>query len=259
MTLSLHGPVIQTCNRDGLPITLTRVPIVMKSRTISILAAATAAGTMSLPAAPARADDTGFYVGANVGRVLSTYRRSDLNDGVNTAFGGTANGFTLGPSSVQKTHVMWWADVGYMVSRNFGVEGSYLYLGSLRYSAFGTLPSASGTGTTNVSVNLDIKSHGPALAMVGVLPMTNFWELDARLGAYEGKTSTTFLSVGDNTTSGRDSKSSTSLLAGVGTALTVSSHCIVRLDYMRLEHLNEQVLNRSFNVDLVTVGAAFVF
>lgn len=253
MTLSLHGPVIQTCNRDGLPITLTRVPIVMKSRTISVLAAATAAGTMSLPAAPARADDTGFYVGANVGRVLSTYRRSALNDGVNTAFGGTANGFTLGPSSVQKTHVMWWADVGYMVSRNFGVEGSYLYLGSLRYSAFGTLAS------TNVTVNLDIKSHGPALAMVGVLPMTNFWEVDARLGAYEGKTTTTYLSVGDTTQSGRNSKSSTSPLAGVGTALTVSSHCTVRLDYMRLEHLKEQVLNRSFNVDLVTVGAAFVF
>jgi OOP family OmpA-OmpF porin len=232
---------------------------VAKTRTISLLAAATAT-TVCLCSPPAMADDTGFYAGANVGRVLSTYRRADIDNGVITAFGGTANGFVPSSSSLRKEHVMWTADIGYMASRNFGIEASYLHLGSLAYSSTGTEPSSDGTGTSATSVNFHIKSRGPALAFLGVLPMSNFWEIDARVGAYEGKTTTDFASaIGANTKSGSLSKTSTSLLAGAGTALVVSSHCTLRVDYIRLEHLKEEALHRAFNVDLVTAGVVFVF
>jgi hypothetical protein len=229
---------------------------------------ATAGATASLGlllAAPAIADDdTGFYVGANVGRVLSTYRRASLDDAVTgvfgTSFDGSSTGFAIGTSSVKKDRVMWSADVGYMLSRNVGIEASYLNLGSLRYSSFGTQPSASGSGTSQVIANVDIKSHGPALALLGVLPMSNLWEVDARVGAYEGKTSSTYYSAVDaNTNAGRLSKSSTSLLVGVGTGLTLTNHCVARLDYMRIEHINEQLFGHSFNVDMLTVGFAYVF
>src|SRR5579862_8694847 len=51
----------------------------------------------------------------------------------------------------------------------------------------------------------------PALAALAVLPMSNWWEIDARAGAYEGKTTTAFASAIDaNTKSGTLSKSSTS-------------------------------------------------
>jgi opacity protein-like surface antigen len=204
------------------------------------------------------ADDTGFYLGANVGRLLSTYHRTDLDKAVIADFGGTDSGLVLGTSSLEKNHVMWKADVGYMTSRNFGIEASYLNVGSLAYSASGT-QSLEDT-TAAVSVNLDIKSRGPALAALGVLPMTNWWEIDARAGVYEGKTTTTFASAVDvNTKSGRLSKTSTSLLAGVGTAFTVSSHCNLRIDYLRLGSLKEAALGRSFNVDLVTAGVVFMF
>jgi OmpA family protein len=213
---------------------------------------------MGLLASPVMADDTGFYVGANVARVLSTYRRADLDQGLNTAYGGEAQGFTLGPSSVDKTHVTWSADVGYMLSRNFGVEASYLYLGSLRYSAFGTQTSPS--ATTEVTTNIDTKSHGPALALLGVLPMSNLWELHARLGAYQGRQISTYTTInGTNTSSGQLETTSTSIMAGVGAALTLSSHYQVRLDYLRLQHLNEKAFDQSFNVDLLTAGVTFFF
>jgi hypothetical protein len=155
---------------------------------------------------------------------------------------------------------MWSADVGYMLSRNVGIEASYLYLGSLHYSSFGSEQSTSGTGTSQVVANVDIKSHGPALAVLGVLPMSTLWEVDARVGAYEGKTTTTYFSAVDaNTNAGRLSKSSTSLLVGFGTGLTLTTHCVARLDYMRLEHVDEQLFGRSFNVDMLTVGFAYVF
>jgi OOP family OmpA-OmpF porin len=256
MTFSLHGPVIQTCN--CVQFAITRAFPVTKPCTPTQLAAITTATVMSLTSAVTMADDTGFYVGANVGRVLSTYRRSELDAGLNQGFGGTADGFTLGPSSVDKDHVMWSADIGYMLSRYYGVEASYLYLGSLKYSAFGT--QASFSGDSEVAFNTDFKTHGPAVAVLGVLPMSNLWEVDARIGAYAGTTVSRYNSaVGTNTLSGKVSKHSTSLLVGFGTGFTLTSHCTVRLDYLRLEHVDEKVFDRSFNVDLVTVGAAYVF
>lgn len=229
-----------------------------QTRLRSLLAVATAT-TVCLSSTPAMADDTGLYFGANVGRLLSTYRRADLDNAVINDFGGADSGLVLGTSSLQKDHVIWKADIGYMASRYFGIEASYLHLGSLAYSASGT-QSLENNSTSAVSVNLDIKSRGPALSVVGVLPMTNSWEIDARLGAYEGKTTTTFASAVDvNTRSGSLSKTSSSLLAGFGTALTLTSHCAVRLDYIRIQQVKEAALGQSFNMDLVTAGVVFVF
>jgi len=231
---------------------------VAKTRAISLLAAA--ATTVCLSSPPAVADDdTGFYIGANVGRVLRTYRLTDIDNGLIGAFATSGNSVVLSSSSLRKDHVMWTADVGYMASRNFGIEASYLHLGSLAYSTSGT-ESAGGAGTSAVSVNLDIKSRGPALAAVAVLPMSNWWTIDGRVGAYEGKTiSTHTTTIDGNSISGAQSKTSTSLLAGAGTAFTVSSHCTLRADYIRLESVKEATLGRSFNVDLVTAGIVFVF
>ena len=75
-----------------------------KTCTISLLSAATAM-TMCLSSPPAMAEDTGFYVSANVGRLLSTYRRSDLDNEVVAAFGGANSGFSFGSSSLHRYEV----------------------------------------------------------------------------------------------------------------------------------------------------------
>ena len=207
---------------------------------------------------PAAADETGVYVGANVGRLLSTYRRADLDNALTAASGGADSGFSLGPTSIRKSHAMWSADIGYMASRYVGIEASYLHLGTLDYSAFATISAAA--GAQSVSVNAEIESRGPALAVIGVLPMTDSWEMAARIGAYRGKTHTDFTSnVDTDTRSGSLSETSTSLLAGVRGSYIVSSHCTIRLDYIRIEHVGEQLFDRAFNVDLVTAGLSYVF
>jgi opacity protein-like surface antigen len=210
---------------------------------------------------PALADeDTGFYVGANIGRILKSYTRTDLDNGIINTF-SNSTGFTLGASSVNRDRFMWSADVGYMISRNFGLEASFLHLGALRYSSYSTRTSASSsTGIEEVIANVEISSHGPALAAVGQLPMSNIWELDARVGAYAGKTASSyFAQIGSQTNPGKLSKSSTSLMAGVGTGVTVTNHCVARLDYLRIQDIDEAVFGKKFNMDLVTVGLAYVF
>src|SRR5262249_25325687 len=102
---------------------------------------------------PVHADDTGFYVGANVGRVLSTYHRTDVDNAEIASFGGAKGGYSLGTSSIDKDHVMWSFDVGYMISPNFGVEASYLYLGGIKYSSYGTQSTFDGSPSIPVSVN----------------------------------------------------------------------------------------------------------
>jgi opacity protein-like surface antigen len=208
---------------------------------------------------PATAEETGFYVGANALGLLSTYRRAALDSATTAVFGGAAGGYAMGPSSVERNHIMWSADFGYMVTRNLGIEVSYLDLGSLHYSGFGSLTSLDGTAS-EVHLNLDVRAHGPALALVGTLPMTNVWEMNARVGAIDAKTKTRYrTAVGEDVQSGTLSQSSTSLLASVGTAFTITSHLTVRLDYLRIQRIKEKGLERAFNVDGLSAGAALVF
>jgi opacity protein-like surface antigen len=211
-------------------------------------------------AGPAMADETGFYVGANALSLLSTYRRADLDNAMTSAFSGVDSSFTMGPSSVERAHYSWQVNFGYMLTRNFGVEFSFLDLGPFHYSGFGSTTSAADGSTSEVHLDLDVRSHGPALAAVGVLPMTNFWDLEARLGAMQAKTQSSFSTVtGDGSKSGDFSDNSTVVMASVGTAFTVTTHIVLRLDYLRIQHIKEKGLDRSFNVDAATAGVAYVF
>ncbi len=148
--------------------------------------------SLGILAAPAMADETGFYVGANALSLLSTYRRADIDGAFSSALSEADSSFTMGPSSVERAHYSWQVNFGYMLTRNFGVELSFLDLGPFRYSGFGTTTSAADGSSSEVHLDLDVRSHGPALAAVGVLPMTNFWDLEARVGAMQAKTKSSF-------------------------------------------------------------------
>jgi opacity protein-like surface antigen len=91
--------------------------------------------------------------------------------------------------------------------------------------------------------------------------MSNAWEVDARLGVYEGKTSTGITTiVGKNPPyPGSDSKTSASLVLGVGGSYTVSEHLALRLDYVRLNQVSDKIFGRAFNVDFVTAGLTYAF
>ncbi|HUI60105.1 MAG TPA: outer membrane beta-barrel protein, partial [Steroidobacteraceae bacterium] len=202
-----------------------------------------------------RAEEGGWYLGANFGQVINTYRHTDLDNALNDAF---EDELTYTSSSISEKKQAWWAAVGYMTSPYLGFEASYLALGRLDYHA--SAKQTSVFGTTPVTVDLNLKSRGPAAAVVGVLPLTNSWEVDARVGAYDGKTTTSYTSVVNKTTNnGLESKTSVSLLVGVGTAYTFSGHWALRVDYLHINQVKEQVLGHSFNEDLATAGITFAF
>jgi len=217
--------------------------------------------SFSVLATPAMADEmAGLYFGANALNLLSTYRRATLDEGMTSGFGGASHGYAMGPSSTDRTHLSWSVDVGYMLTPNFGIELSFLDFGPFGYSGYGTVTSSADGSASEIHLNLDVRTHGPALAVVGVLPMTNFWDLNARVGAFQAKTKSTFdTTVGDRNNPGSYSQNTTSVLASVGTSFTLTTHCVLRLDYLRIQKIKDKALERDFNVDAVTAGVEYVF
>ena len=218
-----------------------------------------AAAILVLSAGPwsaaSAAGESGFYIGGDFGVELRTYGQSDLSGALQSTFEQGGEDLALTSTSLRKDRTLWSADVGYMASPYFSVEASYFDLGELKYQAAGT-ETSSYYGTAPVSVDIHIKSQGPALALVGVLPLSDAWQINVRLGAYEGKTTTDYTTLAGT---GSDSQTSTSLLGGVGTAYIFGAHWMVRLDYVHLDHLDEKVLGRAFDVDLMKTGVAYVF
>lgn len=229
-----------------------------RSRAFAALAG-TALLATALSARPAAADDGAVYIGAEAGYTLRTYGRQDINNALAGSFASSEETLVLMSSYARDRQTPAAVDVGYRFQTYFGVEASYLTLGTVEYAGRGKeTSSVLASGPTQVA--LSFKSRGPALALTGALPMTNDWSLTARLGAYEGKTLTDYASaVAGSAHQGSVSKTSTSLLAGVGTQYVVGSHWVLRLDYLHLNQLGEKLLSQSFNVDLLTAGVNYVF
>lgn len=204
---------------------------------------------------PAIAADTGLYIGASAVRTLDTLGRARLDAAVSGAVNAaTGENLTIASSSTRQDAVTWSADVGYR-STYVGIEASYLNLGHLKYQVTGTE-----TDSSSLVANIDVRSAGPALALVGFLPLLDSLEASVRAGAYEGKTTTDYANLIDTTLhSGSASKTSTSLLLGAGIAYAVSGHLAVRIDYIHLNRLHEDFLGQSFNVDLATAGVTIAF
>jgi OOP family OmpA-OmpF porin len=226
-------------------------------KTLPTWAAGTALATVLLTAfsVPAAADDSGWYLGANVGATLSTYSRSGLDNALTAAF---SDELAVTSSALDKPSTIWWADVGYMFSPNVGIEASYLDLRTLKYDAAGTRTNP--LGSSQVTAHLDIKSQGPALALVGALPLWNACTVDARAGVYAGKTSTDYTSqVGTTSNAGSESTTAGSVLLGIGASYRVATHLALRLDYLYIHGIHEKVLAESFNASVLTAGVTYAF
>lgn len=205
------------------------------------------------------ADDGSFYVDASALRILHTLNLAELNAGVNNAVtSGTGTSLGLASTSTQRSTVTWSAALGYRISEFFAVEASYLDLGDLNYHATGTETSA--TGTASLASALRITAKGPALAMVGILPLMPGLEVSLRAGAFDGRTATDYVNTVNGTPgAGSISKSTVSLLGGVGASYAFAGNWAVQFQYLHLNGLQEKLLDRKFNADVAMAGLMFVF
>jgi opacity protein-like surface antigen len=231
----------------------------MQSKQTTIGAAGILCGGLALAAASvaSRADDlAGLYLGGNFARTKISYDTSAYEAQLMTEAGNGLQTLTFTNAALADRSSAWWADVGYMRWAHVGIEASYLHLGELTYYSSGTLtpPTQGLTATTAV------KSRGPALALVLRLPLAESFDVNLRLGDYYGRTTlANGYALSGTYTVTPQSKSTSSLLAGIGAAYTVAGHWSVHLDYLRVDQAGDSSTVGKYNVSVASAGLSYTF
>jgi opacity protein-like surface antigen len=229
----------------------------MFRRSLGVVAAI---GLLAVAACDAvSADDLGgAYVGGNFGRARNTYGPGFIDGQISTEATSAGDTVSYTAKSVQRMSDGWWIDTGYLFTPYVGIEAAFLHLGEIRYIAVGTLGDSA--GSRFLSTTTEVTSHGPALAAILRLPLTEAVELDLRLGDYLGKaTSETNVTVASASSFTAQSKSTSSLLAGIGGSYTIAGHWSMRLDYVRINDTGDKATVGKFSVNLATAGISYTF
>lgn len=200
------------------------------------------------------AADRGFYVGLDAGMSTFDVSQGELDEVAIGAIADAGLSVTTADSDLDDSGTAYGLVVGYRITKNLAVEGSYVDLGKAPYGAGGTVTD--GVNTFPMFIGVDIKSSGAALAVIGILPLSEAWSLDARVGAYFGEFSADIaVSSGAISASETVSNSSTSTLYGVGVDYAFSPHWSVRLDYRRFDNVGDS----DVNVDQLSAGLRYAF
>lgn len=204
----------------------------------------TLAALTSLLAAPASAQDGGyFYGGFGGGRAITDVNGSKI---ASTVLGA---GTVVDSSSNDKRHAAYKLFGGYQLNRNVGVE-----LGYFQMQAFGMKATTTPAGTLDGQFTV----RGATLDLVGTLPITDNFAALARIGVMNGRTRAKFETTGaatvaNPTPSGRESNAK----VGIGLQYAFSPSFLVRGELDRFR-VSDAVGNRP-QVTRYTVNLVFPF
>jgi opacity protein-like surface antigen len=195
-------------------------------RSVLVLALLCAAGSAS-------AADLGFYVVMDGTTNSADVRLSDFNNATwNTLYALSSGGVADPPTDVGKdTKVRGYnITVGYQLGSYFAIEGSYVSLGGLIYDY--RYPGQGDDGS-DLQGRWKIKTQGPTVSAVGLLPLGPYFSADAHAGFFflDNKHDLVYdgTSVGDYVGGLSDSK--TSLYYGAGVAWWITGQVALRAGY----------------------------
>ena len=220
---------------------------------------ALAAVMVTSAATPALAGD-GLYVGATAGSSIFHADKSDFDSAVLDAFHQTGIAVISGTSTLNKSSVNYSGVIGYQFMRELALEASYTDLGKLRYHASDVLANGA-----NAYTDLDAKVKGPTLAVIGALPLSQEWEIYARLGVIFSKVTleaqATLSSNAGSRTGAPSSQSSNSVdaLGGVGLAWNPTKHVKLRAEYIRYSNVGDKDTTGEINIDTFNAGLTYSF
>ncbi len=202
--------------------------------------AAAVAASLLAAAGTASAAEPGWYVAGTVSMNSLDASQSRFDDVFISTFGEEGLDVLDLASDLDKKDTGFEFAVGYQVSERFAIEAAYIDLGKSAYTASGTVTDG-GEGTADFAVDLSVKPRGPAVSLVGSMPLNDTFSLDGRIGAMFSKNKVSGGGSVDGSDipslSGTDSKTGT--LVGVGATWAVSSSVAVRLSYTRFNNVFE--------------------
>jgi OmpA-OmpF porin, OOP family len=178
----------------------------------------------SAVAAPAFADNSGFYAGIDVG----------------TARSGTPNNVSAAPS-ISKNRTVAGVLGGYQFNQYWGVEAQYTGAGKVDASQGATSSSA--------------KADAWGLDAVGTLPLSDTFSLYGKLGVASTKTS-----VSSTVPPGITGATRTAATYGAGLQYNASSSIGIRLGWDRYgARTTKAGANSDYNSNVYSIGALYKF
>jgi len=205
---------------------------------LSFIAVSTLAGQV------AHADESRWYVGANVGQSRAEIKTTEISD---TILGA---GFSATTTHEDDRDTGYKVFGGYQFNNHFSLEGGYFDLGEFNYSAV-TIPAGTVDGTISLrGINLDL---------VGFAPITERLSAFGRLGVNYAETEDTFTGTGAANVADQNRKErNTNPKYGVGLQYAFNDNLAMRLEAERYR-TNDAVANSKSNVDLISVGLVYHF
>lgn len=144
----------------------------------------------------------------------------------------------------------WSVTAGYRINRYLAVEAGYVNLGTLSSTHTIGLPAIIGGGTLNFSRELE--TDGPTLTAFGMLPLSDSWQLYARVGMlFADSDLKTAVDGGSAVASSFDSDATT---LGAGAQYDWGGHWSARLEFQRTKDLGGDDVASDADVDSISLG-----
>jgi hypothetical protein len=134
-----------------------------------------------LPASTALAEQPrGVYIGVAIGDAEADATVGEMNQLFRDAARIQGATFIPGPATIDTKDSSLYLFGGYRIFPWLSAEGGYINLGGFEYNSRATLSGPGGIQSFNTHV--EIQSQGVALSVLGNVPMSDWFEIHARLG-----------------------------------------------------------------------------
>jgi OOP family OmpA-OmpF porin len=214
-----------------------KMKLAIATGTFGLVALATIAAPFAM------ADDTGWYIGGNIGQSRAKIDDQRITSGL---LGG---GLTATSISDHDRDIGYKLYGGYQFNPNFSMEGGYFDLGK-----FGFTANTSPAGT----LDGNIKIRGLNLDLVGTLPITEKFSAFGRGGLIYSQSRDSFSGTGAvGVSNPNPSKNDTGYKLGLGLQYAFTKSLAMRTEVERYR-INDAVGHKG-DVDLVSVGLVYRF
>ncbi len=200
---------------------------------------------LAAPAALAQQNNSGWYLGGNIGRTGQSADDAAITNGL------AAQGLTTTSIDSNDRDRGYKLFGGYQFNRNVAIEGGYFDLGSFGYTAT-TAPLGSQSG--------DVRYKGLNLDLVGTLPITDKFSAIGRVGVTTTRASGSYSATGAAGVPfgiANASERSTNPKWGVGVMYDFTPSLGMRVEAERYR-VKDAFRNKN-HVDMISVGLVYRF
>jgi OmpA-OmpF porin, OOP family len=198
----------------------------------------------------------GPYFGLFWGKGSTDISRSDLNElssDLTIALGGTA---PSGTSELNDMDSIWGAQVGYRFNRWVAAEVGYVDLGKASYVA--DLVSNFGGGNEAYQSRGRFLSSGPTVAVLGIVPIKDLFDIYARGGIYFADTRFRVrFEFFDGFLTAEEKAGTQELFGGLGFAWNISEDYAVRAEVTHFVDVGDDDRTGEASVTMLALGFVF--